>query len=222
MSAFQVWGWQSFFSEIQSFLQLVQLLENGQGRQEHIENCLERLHTVIFNVTTIRDILSGNSADPILVQYKELVDELLMHLQQFNAFLNGSLDHSLAESVAYRASVIRTHQRDRPGFAVTIDQLKYLRSLSFSWIRISRMLGISRMTLNHRRQQFNMLHDYGGITIQYQELVEILLNSMRHKRRHNSVARAMEERLLHQVYKTILSPTSEYCSPTGQTIIYVH
>ncbi len=31
-------------------------------------------------------------------------------------------------------------------------------------------------------------------------------NSMRHKRCHNSVARAMEERLLHQVYKTILSP----------------
>ncbi len=65
---------------------------------------------MIFNVTTIRDILSGNSADPILVQYKELVDELLMHLQQVNAFLNGSLDHSIAESVAYRASVIRTHQ----------------------------------------------------------------------------------------------------------------
>ncbi len=134
---------------------------------------MERLRTVIFNVTTIRDILSG-SADPILVQYKELVDELLMHLQQVNAFLNGSLDHSLAESVAYRASVIRTHQRGRPRFAVTIDQLKYLRSLSFSWIRISRMLGISRMTLYRRRQQFNMLHDHGGITIQYQELVEIL------------------------------------------------
>ena len=129
---------------------------------------------MIFNVTTIRDILSGNSADPILVQYKELVDELLMHLQQVNAFLNGSLDHSLAESVAYRASVIRTQQRGRPRFAVTIDQLKYLRSLSFSWIRISRMLGISRMTLYRRRQQFNMLHDHGGITIQYQELVEIL------------------------------------------------
>ncbi len=50
------------FSEIQSFLQQVQLL----GKQEHIEYCLERLHTVIFNVTTIRDILCGNSADPIL------------------------------------------------------------------------------------------------------------------------------------------------------------
>ncbi len=105
----------------------------------------------------------------ILVQYKELADELLMHLQQVNAFLNGSLDH-----VAYRASVIRMHQQGRPRFAVTIDQLKYLRSLSFSWIRISRMLGISRMTLYRRHQQFNVLHDHGGITIQYQELVEIL------------------------------------------------
>ncbi len=30
------------------------------------------------------------------------------------------------------------------------------------------------MTLYRRHQQFNMLHDHGGITIQYQELVEIL------------------------------------------------
>ncbi len=36
------------------------------------------------------------------------------------------------------------------------------------------MLEISRMTLYRRRQQFNMLNDHGGITIQYQELVEIL------------------------------------------------
>ncbi len=62
----------------------------------------------------------------------------------------------------------------RPRFAVTIDQLKYLCSLSFSWIRISRILEISRMTRYRRCQQFNMLHDHGGITIQYQELVEIL------------------------------------------------
>ncbi len=30
------------------------------------------------------------------------------------------------------------------------------------------------MTLYRRHQQFNMLYDHGGITIQYQELVEIL------------------------------------------------
>jgi len=88
MSASQVWGWHSFFSEIQSFLRQVQQVENGHGRQAHVEYGLDGFHAVIFNTTTIRDILSGNPSGAILCPYKEAIDEWLLHLQQGNVHLN--------------------------------------------------------------------------------------------------------------------------------------
>lgn len=46
--------------------------------------------------------------------------------------------------------------RGRPPFDISRDQLEYLSSLSFSWTQIASILGVSRMTIFRRRQNFNI------------------------------------------------------------------
>jgi hypothetical protein len=149
-------------------------MENG--RQEHVDYCLERLHTIISGTTRIRDVISdamgGSTSDTILLHYREALDELLANLRGVAVYLDGCLDNIMSASVGYTSSVIQTGQRGRPRFNVTIDQLTYLSSLSFSWLQIARMLGISRMTLYRRRRQFNMLQLGRGIP--YLSLVRLL------------------------------------------------
>ncbi len=96
------------------------------GRQEHVEYCLDRLHSDISGTTRIRDTISSamrGSSDAILLHYRELLDELISHLRRVNVYLDGCLDNTLSASVAYRPSVIQTHRRGRPRFNVTVDQL---------------------------------------------------------------------------------------------------
>ena len=46
-----------------------------------------------------------------------------------------------------------------PRFRITREQLEYLRSLSFSWTDISRLLGMSRMTIHRRRDEYGLLSE---------------------------------------------------------------
>ena len=41
-----------------------------------------------------------------------------------------------------------------PRFDVTVEQLEYLSSLSFTWAKIAQLLGISRMTLYRKRLEY--------------------------------------------------------------------
>ena len=45
----------------------------------------------------------------------------------------------------------------------SVDQLEYMRSLSFSWTDIASLLGISRMTLYRRRQQCGLIDEHTEI-----------------------------------------------------------
>lgn len=66
-----------------------------------------------------------------------------------------------SSAFAYRAPLLYTpgSAAGRPRFHITQEQLLYLRSLSFSWSDISRLLGISRMSLYSRRAEFGMLSE---------------------------------------------------------------
>ena len=50
--------------------------------------------------------------------------------------------------------------RGRPHFEISRYQLEYLRSLSSSWTAISSLLGVSRMTIFRRWQEFGMVEDH--------------------------------------------------------------
>ena len=50
-------------------------------------------------------------------------------------------------NVTYAVEVEHTTHRGRPRFIVSVNQLEYLRSLSFSWTTISSCLGVTHYCL---------------------------------------------------------------------------
>ena len=173
----ELWGWQNYFAEVQHFLRQIQVVN---ARQDHIEHWIERLETIVSGTARIRDILSAaitggsQQQDTVLQYYKTSLDELLESLYGVNSYLDSSLDSAM--SAPYTSSTVRTGARGRPRFNITVDQLEYLTSMSFSWTEIARMLGISRMTLYRRRVQFGMAQQ--GRSISDNELT-VLLREMR-------------------------------------------
>ena len=71
-----------------------------------------------------------------------------------------NVQERISDSLRYSVSVSQSVSgRGRPRFTVLKDQLEYLRSLSFTWTEIASLLGVSRMTLYRRRQEFGLLDD---------------------------------------------------------------
>lgn len=158
-----------------SFLRQVQLEHSSQ---DHLDFYLERLETVLSSTQRISDVLhsslsGGANEAAVLQRYRGLTDELLVHLRQVYAHVDGALDSYMSHSTttAYRAAPISSGRRGRPKFDVTENQLAYLSSLSFTWVQIARMLGISRMTLYRRRVNFGMLRR--GQTIRDDQLLHL-------------------------------------------------
>ena len=46
-----------------------------------------------------------------------------------------------------------------PKFEITCAQLDYLRSLPFSWTEIAHLLGVSRITVYHRRVEYGLMEE---------------------------------------------------------------
>ena len=69
---------------------------------------------------------------------------------------------SRAQMESYQAPRVR-EGRGRPRIIISLEQLRYLRSLNFSWTQISDLLGVSRMTLYRKRRDFGM-DDIDGTT----------------------------------------------------------
>ena len=61
---------------------------------------------------------------------------------------------SRAQMESYQVSRLR-EGRGRPSIIISLKQLRYLRSLHFTWSQISELLGVSRMTV-YRRRDFGM------------------------------------------------------------------
>lgn len=172
----EVWGWGAFFGEIVSFLRQIRM-ENSS--QNHLEFYLERLEIIISSTRRIRDVLHssqvrGADEAAILLHYQRLIDELHMHLNEVYTEVDSALDNYMSNpATAYRADTIENGRRGRPRFDITSNQLTYLASLSFTWIQIARMLGISRMTLYRRRAEFGMLRQVGR-TVRDNELLRLM------------------------------------------------
>ena len=82
-------------------------------------------------------------------ELRRLVLSLLMQWQQYLATV---------EVTSYRAEVDRSNSgRGRPSFVVSRQQLECLWSLSFTWSDIASLLGVSRMTIYRRREEYGML-----------------------------------------------------------------
>ena len=70
----------------------------------------------------------------------------------------------------------------RPRFQIQKEQLEYLSSLGFSWSSIAELLGVSRMTIYRRREQYGMLNDPQN-TLSDRDLV-MVIKHLRHEHPH--------------------------------------
>jgi len=75
----------------------------------------------------------------------------------------------------------RSHGRiGRPQLGIGRDQLEHFVSLSFNWTRIAAILGVSRMTVYCRRQEFGML-DEPRINVSDRELLVLVEDIRKNK-----------------------------------------
>ena len=66
----------------------------------------------------------------------------------------------ISDSLRYSVSVSHSGSgRGRPRFTIVKNQLEYLHSLSFTWTKIASLLGVSRMILYRRHQEYGLLDD---------------------------------------------------------------
>ena len=107
---------------------------------------------------------------------EQFVNDLLIacrHLQQNRGILNGVYDIvsefqqiiirleerfivSEEEEVHYASPNEAPEGRGRPKLLIPKEQLEGLRSLGFSWMSISKMLGVSEKTIRRRREAYGI------------------------------------------------------------------
>ena len=85
-----------------------------------------------------------------LQSYQDSLDELLVCLHSIRykwLEYQNILDSDSLSNLAYRVPVVHTGRRGRPRFDITKEQLEYLASLSFTWMEITALIGVSRTTI---------------------------------------------------------------------------
>ena len=159
----QLWGWEAFFDKIAVFLR-----ESGRQFGNCSENfanyAIERLEIFIITVSRLKAHLENGAVlvqpqyHEVVTGYKNSMESLVTYLRS----LSGEWERYIAsmervsESLRYRVATRESVGRGRPPSIVAKEQLEYLCSLSFSWTDIALLLGVSRMTLYRRRQEFGM------------------------------------------------------------------
>ena len=134
-----------FFDEIIKLLQETDR-QYGIANFSYTDYALERLEHSIITCTTIRERLEVESS---LQEYCSMLNSLIECLrvvynkwEEYYDILN-----SYPERYSYHVPVVHCNLVGRPRFQISRDQLLYLISLSFKWIEISALLGVSRMTV---------------------------------------------------------------------------
>ena len=84
----------------------------------------------------------------------------------------------LAQAQNYQAPFSPAQGRGRPHRVITQEQLEYLRYMKFSWTQISKLLGVSRMTVYRRRRDLGNLQSDHGLSIS-DALLSSLLQQIR-------------------------------------------
>lgn len=103
---------------------------------------------------------------------RDLKETLQMMLSLWQEHLSQSTSDT-SHPHSYTASAIRSHPRGRPKFEISKEQLQYLRSMSFTWVQIAKLVGVSCLTIYRRRQEFGIVEIPGG-NISDQELVHVV------------------------------------------------
>ena len=153
-----LWGWDSFFDELSSF---VNDLNRQAGHESYCEYVLERLEVCIESVYSLRELLRTRlpsvteEESSVAERYSSQLTDILQCFRglsvEWQEYMDGR--STMVSSSSYNAPLIRRHGRGRPKFAISQEQIQYLRSMSFSSVQIAKLLGVPYMTIYRRRQE---------------------------------------------------------------------
>lgn len=154
---YSVWGWERFFDEMGHFLATADR-EFYNASPAYAQFVAERLEVCIDVLSTLcREIKGQLDTDTF---YRTLEDVKSNCMLLWNIW-SGHLDELEAgEAQGYSAPSVRPGGRSgrgRPQLLITQEQLEYLCSLNFSWSEVSRILGVSRMTVYRRRRDLGIV-----------------------------------------------------------------
>ena len=174
MEASALWGWERFFTLIGNLVSESEQ-QRGTASEQYTSDVVEKLEVSMSNIRLLiihidNHIGAGsfeNEELAVIEAYKGNFNDLLVNLQillqQWRAYRDEQARMDI--QTAYQLPVPRSGRRGRPKYLITNEQLDYLISLEFSWNDISALLGVSRMTLYRRRQEFGLLSNaQRGIT----------------------------------------------------------
>ena len=162
-----VWGWYRFFDEVQVVQESI-MRQYGTADERYAHFSVDRLSICVQAVSNVRDHLHDGESTlmseeerGVVSRYVQMLDELVGCLRQLVSLWEVYIDDMNGGNfdTAYRAPLIRLAGRGRPTFDISREQLEYLASLSFTWSQIAALLGVSRMTIYRRREEFHMLTD---------------------------------------------------------------
>ena len=209
-------GWERFFSEVIAFLEDINRHARSYNDENYCEYVVQRLEFSVANVSMLADHLSSQPPLATLPEVhiaNRFVDHLieLVHcLRQLHTEWLGYRDEDRSShfSARYSAPLMYATTPGRPKFWITQYQLLYLRSMSFTWIQISKLLGVSNMTVYRRCQEYGISEMDCRIAISDEDLQEFVsqqlptmgqtmiwgkLRSMRIKVTRERVRQAMRE-----------------------------
>ena len=163
-SNLQIWGWEAFFEEIDSFI-LASGRQFGQCTESYAHHTLERLGVFVTTLTRLMDHIETNvgqvSLDhrAIVLRYTSQIRQLIDYLRSLTGEWQSYIDvqESQAISTKYQASVSQSG-KGQSRFLVPKEQLEYLYSICFTWTDIAH-LSVSRMTIYRRREEYGMLNE---------------------------------------------------------------
>lgn len=174
-------GWQPFFDGLSEFLRSAER-QFGLANHQYTEHVVERLQMFSREISILKDVLEHSSnldqqSHLELQQISSKLEELNSNMRiiklEWERYLDTLIVGTGSMSAAYRVQQLGTGSRGRPRFQVQKEQLEYLSSLGFSWSAIAALLGVSRMTIYRRREEYGLLRDPQN-TVSDQDLVTIL------------------------------------------------
>ena len=150
--------WTYFFQQLERFIIDLQR-QRGIASERYTEYAIEKLALVHSSIQEIHDVMERalnrlTSEEtffwPTMQRLRQLKEAIVLLQSIWHEYQNSIGEHSAKYSVA----VEHTQQKGRPRFSITREQLEYLHFLSFTWDTIASMLGVSRMTIYRRRQEY--------------------------------------------------------------------
>ena len=173
-----LWGWERFFDKLASFLRELNR-QNGVANESYCEYAVERLEVCIHSVSALLRSTPGSATDDVTdvaAHYSVQLAELLQCLRGlYNEWQRYRDDgQHLSPSTSYTVPTSQSNTPGRPKFVVSRDQICYLRSMSFTWVQIGRLLGVSYSTIYCRRQEYRLTSSTDGNAITDSELRQVL------------------------------------------------